>query len=752
MIDVEPSQLPWLQRFFGPGNHLGWIALADGTAPLSWQSQVSPWLAFMKNLSMDRPLILPVFGPEGAYRWYGVAETERAATQMVQEIQGFIGPSLSDFSGHLSDLSPTDPIEMALQQRFGAFVARFEAISKADRKAIERQVSLYQNVLARRPPIVGRGQRPFGRVRGDFDRALLAGNAEGAQRCLDELCESGRVTAEQRKYLEIRYLAGLGRYEELARNQGLITAVADLPLPPQIILDVVGSLYRTFIAPVEFNSELELIQETFKRHIARLYGPVFRERKGIRHPEILRAFLLYESVLDEPSLHRCESLIRTYPKEAEGLDLAERILAKIRNNAPAAISEVLSQARQAIADEDYANAVEFSIKGLPDQWAYKAMLRCAVELDGTDVMQRVLDAIGSAHETVIATLSPKDVNRLDQIRKKVLNAGHRTHDRNWTEWTEWVLTDPVDAAPIEVLEHAIVRWSVDEYIHDLGKCRELARLIGNASHAAGNVFRDALPHLIEFFVDSPAKPIRVLVPIYIILLKIIGWSGVVSGDELRLTSSVAEAFLASGPEKADYNEALSDLIDILNANQAPTSLDWALDLAELLAIYPTSNADTRLNVFMAAIAMARAWGHRLAPSQRSVISLLATDYNCLDVVDSLPFIEIIQAGGRGEPKFAGLIAIYSLSEASGQRAKDAIRVELNSDPVATERLKSLARNAEIFVFAWKKSTHQAFYCAKDARGERGLVMPSGGGAASLVQAVLQQISFLVDGTTGESSA
>jgi len=750
LIDIDPRELSWLQRFFAPENHLVWADLADETAPLGWRTQVLPWLEFVKQAPLERPLVLPVFGLEGAYRWYGLADSERAATQMVQELQGFVGPSLSDFAGHLIELSANDPIEFALRERFGPFVARFEAISSADRKAIERKVSLYHSVLVRRPPTVSRGRRPFGRVRGDFDRALLAGNAEGAQRFLEELCESGRVTAEQRKYLDIRYLAGLGRYEELARNQALIAAIVELALPPQTLLDVVGALYRIFVGPLELNPDIGVIQESFKKHIGRAYGPLFRERKGIRQPEVLRAFLLYESVLDEPNLTRCESLIQAYPKEAPGLDLAEKILAKVRNRAPASMPEALAQARQAIADEDYVNAVALCFKALPDQWAFKAMLRCAVEIEDIAVIKRVLNAIEDAGENLVTGFSTKDNSRLDQIRHKVQEVGQQRHDGNWCEWAQWVITEPEGVAALTVLENAVVSWSVDEYVQSPEKCLELARSIGNAGHDASKVFRDALPQLFEFFVDSPAKASRTLVPIYVILLKIIGWSGIVSPDELRLTSGIAEALLASGPQQEDYDEALMDLTDILKANEAPTNLDWALNIAELLAMYPSSNSDARLRVFMAIFALVRAWGHRVSFAQRTVITMLGRDYQCTDLITSLPPLDASESTDIPQPQFAGLIGIYSLSESSGHRAREALhavlpaaRVELNSDTVATDRLRTLARSADVFVFAWKKSTHQAYYCAKDARGARDLVMPSGGGTASLVQAVLSKVTALL---------
>jgi hypothetical protein len=67
------------------------------------------------------------------------------------------------------------------------------------------------------------------------------------------------------------------------------------------------------------------------------------------------------------------------------------------------------------------------------------------------------------------------------------------------------------------------------------------------------------------------------------------------------------------------------------------------------------------------------------------------------------------------------------------------RVEVNADLVATDKLKLLAANSDIFVFAWKSSKHQAYYAAKEARGNRQTLLPVGKGSASILDCVLSQL-------------
>ena len=55
--------------------------------------------------------------------------------------------------------------------------------------------------------------------------------------------------------------------------------------------------------------------------------------------------------------------------------------------------------------------------------------------------------------------------------------------------------------------------------------------------------------------------------------------------------------------------------------------------------------------------------------------------------------------------------------------------------MSTSALTNLARTADIFVVAWRRSSHQAFYCVKSALGGKDPIYAAGKGTASIVNAV-----------------
>ncbi|CDO81990.1 protein DpdD [Pseudomonas aeruginosa] len=751
MIDSLPlKEQFWLGRFFSGRNALHWETIAGSKAPAAWLEQVGPWIAAFASQGSQSPIVLPVFDADGPSQWYAMAEKETTAVALAQELSAVVGPSYSDFRGQPIQAASTDEIECALQDRFGRFVFRIEPVNAAARGDIVQALQLYLSLLRRRPEIPDRTQRPFGKIRAEFDRALLVGNEADAQYLCDELIASGRIDAEQHKYLEIRMLAGLGRQHQLAHNYSLIKSVLGLSLPAQTIADLVEALYATYITAIENEPNVDAILAVFRDDISRHFGSLFRERKGICQPNVLKAFLLYELIQDEPNIGRCEAIAAAYPTSA-GRELITRWSSRLASVQPSG-TDTCGLAGQALVDDDYELALHLSFEAFPAVWTYSILLRCAVEMDDADITRRVLTAINTVPEDVQATWSKRDLARLQQLQSESVDTSEESKtpqgrpDTNWLTWVRYVEAGRYKWPPLQILEEALLRWSPEVYASDPETCRQLAERIGNASGEAEHVFRDAFAALVEFFVDRQAHPVRGFLPLYSMLIRIVAWNGVVSANELELASVLMQALVSLGPSKDDYVEALDSYAEIVTANNAPTNIDWALNAAEILVLHGSPDSESRLRFFMAVVDMARTHAHRLKPEQFAILSLLAKDYGCANLLEAFPFKEEDYADTVAHADFAGLIGIYTLTESAGQRARQFLRkilplarVEVNADLVATEKLKNLAATADIFVFAWKSSKHQAYYAAKEARGDMETLLPTGKGSASILGCVLSEI-------------
>ncbi len=318
---------------------------------------------------------------------------------------------------------------------------------------------------------------------------------------------------------------------------------------------------------------------------------------------------------------------------------------------------------------------------------------------------------------------------------------------DWLAWMRWLVGGaPIDAAR-QLLDERSATWTVEVLRRDPSEVAELARLLGNADGAVAEVVQHAFPRLFQAFVADPDEPVSAFKPLYATLLTLIAMADSLSHDDLELARVLATAILNSGVNEHEYQSLVLDLEEILDRKRSIATFDWTLDTAEILAVNPAPQAELRLRFIMKVLDTALSLGHRLGAAQVEALHLL-----CQDIGISLPAELSAAVGDVGAPAAAfdlngRSVAIYTLIGAAGQRAMTVLRrlfpsvnVWLNSDAVCSERLVALAKRADIFVFAWKSSKHQAYYCVKDNRPTNlPLILPQGKGSASILHAVLNAI-------------
>ena len=741
-MNQPENSLAWLEEFFGHHNRLRLEDLRSQQAPTEWLELVQPWLdALELSKAGVQAGVLPVLDTEGSVNWYSFAQTEEIWNQLQTELLGFVGPSYSNVESSRGELNESDPIECVLIQQFGRRVRKIVPVNASDEVAISQAIASYRSVLSRRPIVPSRAQRPFGRIRRDFDVALLALNEGGASKFAEELFDTGRVDSEQKATIQIRLLAGLGRYSELALNGQLIRSVIDLALPPQTIADLLVALHKTFLGDDETHGTVREVSARFQERIGRPYARLFRERKGIRSGLVLRCFLLFEAGQFSPNIARCEAILEAYARNEEGFELACRWLDELRERHVDSSRDARADFSQAILDEDYDLALRLALESLPEGWAYGAILRCAAELRSEASKVSVLLAFGEADPSIVQGLAPRDAERLSLIR----DADRTTQPappRGWLDWAMRVRAGLLQADALRLLESSVGGWNVCDYVAESGLCREFSDEVLNAGPADGETFRQALPQMASFFI---ARPVQTFLPIYGMLIRSIAWSGAVSADELELVDSLTRVMLEIGAPKANYIDLVDDLEEILTANRSPIKLDWALNVAEILAIHSSQNEEARLRFFMKVVSIARELAHRISSPQFNVLKTLSLDFNCPSIMVSWP-PPSDEARDERSRQFTGLIGIYTMTQGAGARACSLLRaeypeasVEANADSVATDSLTLLAKNAVVFVFAWRSSKHQAYYCVKEARRGRDIVLPSGKGTASIVRSAIEYI-------------
>lgn len=764
MIDgLSPEQESWLSDFFAPPNDLTWESLQDGTASPELAENVRSWLQALVDPDSKTPLVLPLVKSGTIAGWYATTPTSEGGHELGAELRGWLGPTyLSVF-----EAAPTDPSNSsaaALHRQSVGIVWKFTGANKAARTSISKRLNDYLGILRRRPNQVRKAARPVGAIRSDFERALLAKDAAAAERYIVELKDTGRLNEENLRYLDVRLSAGLGLWPQIARDHWLIQTMSDLALPPRILADIIEALYRTYIDPIEATGDDIALLAAFETSIAKRYPRLFASRRGIRTPRVVKAFLLFEQLQPRPSAEIINDL-------ASLLDEGDRFQAfgvSTRSETEATVDPE-TEADEAFDDLQYDRAFAFYEALPPTKKVIGRLLTCAQFINTDESRSRLRSLVDTADPGLIDALTP---TIRDKLTGFITSDPIPTADRT-TVGDEQAITSPVRSAPSEPngwmawaqqlgrgddlptaersLQLAVTNWSTAVFKSSAEECRAFTDIVGNLNGDASVIARRAVPQIFESFfpgdepLDAGRKPIAEM------LFALVAMDDGLSGADLDILVQLLGILLTLGPSSDEYISIITDLEDVQDRVRSYANLPWSLDICETLAVSPAQSEAARaarLSFFLRILGQAQTFAHRLGPQDFLPMELLAKDFE----VDPATIDALRREGDSSEADAAAadlsgkLIGIYTLAEAAGARAKASLEkmfpgstIEVNSDLVATEKLRNLARTADLFVFAWKSSSHAAFYCIKDELPSGEPIWAAGKGSASIMRAVLDNL-------------
>lgn len=755
MIEHLPaSEQEWLGRFFSAPNEMSWSSLRSGSAPVGPADQVRRWLENLGSERSGAPIVLPFVRGGQVAGWYATTQGANGGYELGDEINAWLGPAwLSRFDRVANDAA--DPMAAVLRDRFGGTVYRFTGADDTAMTTISARLSEFAALLGRKPKITRPQIRPVGAIRSDFDRALLAGDEAQAEAMVAEMKQTGRLDEENLKYLEVRLRAGLGLWPQLARDHWLIKTLADLVLPPQTLADLIEALYRTHVEELEATGDAAAIRDAFARHIAGPYPKLFASRRGIRAPRIVKAFALYERLQSSPDPEIIEALLDLLPAETD-VKVFRVAPPPQPMPAPATTSE---DADEAFDDWQFDRAFEFYLR-LPRSKKTLGRLVSCVERIGTDeARDRLLAVVEEAEPELIESLGLAVRAKLESLGQtrgggtySSAAAGTSDSDNRWMRWAEQLQAGADLSAAQRDARSAPTNWDASEIRESGVTARTFADIIGGLNGEAARISRAAVPQIYASIFPEDVEASPAAKPIASLLFLLIAMDETLSRADVDLLGQLTSLLLELGLTSVEYVALIGDLEDVQKRIGSYAYLSWSLDVCESLALQPCPSdtaRDARLRLFLLVLDQAARFAHRLTAVDLLPIEVLAQDHGigpeAVDALKRAPDAE--GAAAAPLPNLKGkTIGIYTLAEAAGSRAKAAVeslfpgcKVIVNSDLVATDRLSGLAKMADLFVFAWKNSSHQAFYCVKDALAGRDPIWAPGKGTASILRSILAHV-------------
>ncbi len=705
--------------FFGPGNGISWEKISDGSLSAAEKQSLQPFLDSLRG-NAD-VAILPRAQGGKPIVWYVFCRSARISRFVRDELRGFIGATYSDVRTDSTALSPSDFIEAAVLERYGLNAFKFQVPFDLRKPARERLAN-YLALRVERPNRLTLLIRSAGQILKDFEYALLAGSVQDASTLVDELRSGGYLSATNILFLEMRALAANRDWDAILNHRDFGSLLA-IQRPLRVTEALVKAIYNIHLKRFEELGDADGALATF-RPLFDSYSDVYRFRGKMDAPEVDASFLLVGAVntAQDPAV-ATDILEKAEQRKAPNLDFL-RLLRSLTHGEGLSFTADLRGTQLAFGLGEIERAAEMAT-ALPASYERTALLlRCARDLDTLESAQNALQSFQELSETDQARIAgnvvlskllnhflglssaPESVGRPDEVAPLPI------------DWETWFVglshTAPWPGA-LEAASLGSQEWDLNTLISNPERTLRLSNLIlEERSSWARHTFRDALPHLIEFFqLDVPDSRLR---GIYDALFLAVSVDEEISVSQMQVLNRLADMRLELGTSADEYSGIAEELGSAIYRLDSPAVIDGALESCELLVSRPSGSAEKRLAVFAATAACLSKWHRRASNAQLTLFSLLCEELGAgFSSAISIPQVQ----DERDEIPWARLtgltIALYSLQEGAVKRAASLLKkmigqtkIDVFSDHVGgSPALKTAAQQADVFVITTAAAKHSA---------------------------------------------
>lgn len=738
MFNVPSEHADWLDAFYSkPGNDITYSDLLNDSAPNAAAAVLEAMLDALKRDKLGTVIIVPVVKSEKVNGWYATVKSNIFETELLNSIQAWLGPtytSVFEFVSH--DVS--DNRVSALRLKFNGPIIRFFGPNRGEITAKIRQ---YYSLIEHKPSVRMNRVRSVGEIRCDLDKAIFIGDARSCNELRNELFSIGRLNEQNKKFIDVQISAGLGDWRGIALNKPNMSTLSGLYLPPNVLSDLIEALYRVFIEDLD-QDDLETVILIFKNKISSRYPGLFNSVCNTSNWRVNSALILYELTKKTPDYSFVKKLlekVEKYQKFAWTIDLTVSKTAETSETN-------LTNKDKGVADSplernDYIDNFNLLLNEPKTVSNIINLYSCFQFIDGKSQRSEFIKYLSDIEDSQIDDL-PLILQKI--IREELSNVNKENSDKNgWLEWTRFALTSESNDEIINNLQENSKDWNSLEVLENEHQFSDFIKFCEKLIDKNLHIFQQSAAKICERFLENvQGFPIRQLEIAKTLLLSL-SFLESKNRTDYEIFSLIFQCALNLNPTERDYLE----IIELLEEQRIPTSsynmLDWTLDICETLAVNQVPSEEcsrVRQDFFYKVCYSIENFEHRITPSERLIIEFLSNDFNYSPNIKSNDHADITKIKSLSDLN-GKTVAIYTLTERAGQRAQNVIEelypgvvVKLSSEKVCSEKLKNISKTADIFLFSWRSSSHQAYYCVKDHSDKMPIYVP-GKGTASIISAL-----------------
>jgi hypothetical protein len=200
-----------------------------------------------------------------------------------------------------------------------------------------------------------------------------------------------------------------------------------------------------------------------------------------------------------------------------------------------------------------------------------------------------------------------------------------------------------------------------------------------------------------------------------------------------------ESLVGTGPTAKDYREWVEAAGALWQKIAAPSAADWGIALVDMLQEASAPDDGVRRTVATQVVVRTQEFRHRLSSRQDTEIVLLATELGLSVKARPADAPAEDDVWSRLDGK---LVGVYSLLPLAAERVKERLHrlakpsgVVGNADHVATAALRSFAARADFLVVDTWHAAHAATGAIDEVRPRSRQILPRGRGVTGFVQAI-----------------
>ncbi len=564
----------------------------------------------------------------------------------------------------------------------------------------------------------------------DFRLALINLDGDSARSLLDQILLSGRVSAENARYLKIEYLGAFGRWSEM-RAMPHVGALLRARRPKATSETLLRMVWWSELTGPEFGAPARAFRE---RAVLDTYGALLRSVRVPSTPEGRGvAFLAATYEGDEEWKREVLARAENQNERTALAALAQEMPAP----PPQESAEIETSDRRSVdpivelfRTGKYGDVVRGFVSNPDPLYAeitLEAILDSGNAEQGDVVAQLVRDLVAQG-EIELSRRGRRDLEEVEQLLAGTC-AG-------WLQWAIRLADDVRWADAATTLRNGSEGWEPLTTI----SAHTIAGVCDALLEASGGPNADQLRTCLDILCLEAATLLvhgqgeDFCQVVLALMSEQENFSEMVRDAYLDLLAS----WLAAGSTANEYGEVIDQTLAIWIRIASPNAVDWANRVLEVMLDAPCPDESKRTSAAVVMIEGVRRQANRLTLRQQVEIEGLAADYGLPTRELHAPQDEL-DAWAKLDGKLVGIYSLLTRAETYLRERLSRLcsvgEVKGNSDQVATPALRSLAERADYLVVDTWHAAHQATGAIDAVRPRERQILPRLRGHSGFLRAL-----------------